>query len=178
MFCTNYAGEGGELVQNKRWIALLIGAMAAFTLLSHREPPPEAVSVFHPVEIVDLELKQHVADFTGLRKSLFTQVAADRFVARIDGGDFVVELCPVRGEVTRITNERPLRSAALTVEDGLKIAETFLVRNGYEGFPLQSYAAADYRVIADFGAVEVTVGLDNGRVKGFILHNCPTNGAE
>ena len=141
------------------------------------------VAVFCPMEeavpAASVEAaKAQAAAFTGLSQSVFTYVGNHRFRARVDGGDFVVQVCPEGGQVLWAENSREVRAAFLTVEEGLGKARTFLERNGYESMELRHWQLEAHQIAATFVSVQdgvllypdwvrISVGLDNGRVTGF-----------
>ncbi|MCL2563883.1 MAG: germination protein YpeB [Oscillospiraceae bacterium] len=127
------------------------------------------------VEIARAEL----AAFTGLRENIFTHTGSHKFRARIDGGDFTAEVCRASGRVMRMETARQVRTAALTAEEGIALAEDFLTRNGYEGVTLRRWRREGHRVAAQFvpvsdgvliypDAVQISIALDNGRVTDFV----------
>jgi len=180
-------------VEKRRWLALLISfnfaflaVLGGFIYQKHLEIErlsegiEESVPVFYPVEKSEPEstvdaARVEVAAFLDLRESLFSHTGSREgarpayvFAARIDGGELVVEVCKEQGEVLRAANAREVPNASLTTEEGLEIARAFLTRNGYETMELRDWWREDNQVTAHFARAKVTVGLDNGRVTGFL----------
>ena len=180
-------------MEKRRWIVLLISfnfaflaVLGGFIYQKHleierlSEGMPESVPVFYLIEPTEPEstvdaARTEAAAFWDLRESLFSHTGSREgyrpayvLAARVDGGAFTVEVCKEGGGVLRATNDRDVPSAALTTEEGVEIARAFLVRNGYGGAELRDWWREDNQVMAQFGSAKVTVGLDNGRVMGFL----------
>ena len=136
-------------------------------------------------EVTREEAKKSVSKVFDLKKEIFSYVGSRdgeipvyRFLARVDGGDFLVEVSKIGGQVIRAQNDRQVRRAPLTREEGLRVARDFMERNGYAKMELQHWWLEENRVTGRFmhlqdGVVcypdwmEVTVALDNGRVMTF-----------
>jgi len=186
--------KGGGVVDRRRWIALLISfnfaflaVLGGFIYQKHleierlSEGMPESIPVFYLIEPAEPEstidmARAEAAAFLDLRESLFSHAGSREgyrpayvFAARVDGGALTVEVCKDGGEVRRVTNDREVPTATLPTEDGLEIARAFLARNGYEGAELRDWWREGNQVTARFATAKVTVGLDNGRVMGFLL---------
>ncbi|MCL2568832.1 MAG: germination protein YpeB [Oscillospiraceae bacterium] len=119
-----------------------------------------------------------VAAFMGLNRSIFRPIGEHQFLARVDGGDFLAEVCGISGRVVRAGNSREVRTTVLTVEECLAQMAEFLTRNGYEDMILRHWRQEANQIAAHFvpslngvllypDAVQIRVGLDNGRVTGF-----------
>ena len=144
------------------------------------EGAPESVPVFYVMEPAEPEssidaARAEAAAFLDLRESLFSHSGSREghrpayvFSARIDGGALTVEVCKEAGEVRRVANDREVPSATLTTEEGLEIARALLLRDGCEAAELCDWWRDGNQVTAQFDRVKVTVGLDNGRVMGFL----------
>ena len=124
------------------------------------------------------QAQREVAAFTGHRQDIFTHIGGYTFLARVDGGDFIAEVCPESGRVLRTANARQAYAAHLSAEEGLEIAAAFLAQNGYAHLTLRHWRREAHQVKAQFVAerdgvliypkrVEIRVALDNGRVTGF-----------
>jgi len=180
-------------VEKRRWIVLLISfnfaflaVLGGFIYQKHleierlSEGMPESVPVFYHVEPAEPEssidaARAEAAAFLDLRESLFTSAGSREgyrpayvFAARVDGGTLAVEVCKEGGGVRRVTNDREVPTAALRTEEGLEIALAFLARKGYEGAELRDWWREGHQVTARFAVAKVTVGLDNGRIMGFL----------
>ena len=135
-------------------------------------------------EVGQDEAKRSVSEVFDLKRDIFSFIGSRdgdipvyRFLARVDGGDFVVEVSKVGGQVLRAQNSRAVRNAPLTKEEGLRVARDFISRNGHEKMELRHWWVEENRVTGRFMHVEdgvvcypdwieVSVALDNGRVAG------------
>ena len=131
------------------------------------------------------EAKRNVSVFFDLKKELFSYIGSRegdipvfRFLARVDGGDFLVEVSKTGGQVLWASAERRVRSSPLTKDEGKEVARAFIARNGYENMELRHWWVEDNRVTVKFLHVldEVvhypdwmllSVALDNGRILAF-----------
>ena len=122
--------------------------------------------------------RANVAAFTGLKESIFHHVGDHTFRARVDGGEFTVWVCKETGQVLWAANSRQARGTVLTAEAGLDKALAFLARNGYADMTLLHWQKEKHQVAASFApaqdgvllypdAIQISVGLDNGRVTAF-----------
>jgi len=199
---TSYGRTGHTATELAEWQTLsekaallaehLMDASTSQVLAEAEEVLAGVVPVFAPISAAPLttvgveRARAEAAAFAGLRESIFTHVDTQaeglsvyQFFARVDGGDFLVEVCQVSGRVVRAENTRQVRRPSLSAEEGLEKARDFLARNGYGAMTLRHWWQEDHQVAANFvpvrdgvlfypAEVQIRVGLDNGRVTGFL----------
>jgi len=151
-----------------------------------------SVAVFGPLEepsaVITVEAaRSAVAAFMDLSESIFRHMDDLAFLARVDGGDLIAEVCGTSGRIMRIGNSREVPRTVLTVEESLDKMEAFLARNGYADMALRHWRREANQIAANFvprqdgvliypNTVQISIGLDNGRVTGFSA--APTGGEE
>ena len=132
---------------------------------------------------------QTAAAFLGVRPEIFGHAGScdtHRFRARMDGGALLVEVCAQSGKVVRAENARHVLRTTWSPEEGLAFAKTFLVRNGHDDMHARYWSVDAGIVTAEFFRVrdgvlfypehiQISIGLDNGRVTGFHLSEALQN---
>jgi len=134
---------------------------------------------FAPIETIGVDMAhQRAIDFMGFGKRIFSQVDYDdpvyKFHAHVDGGELLVQICQISGQVIRAENPRGIRHSNLTIAEGLEAAKQALLRSGYDNMVFSHFQAGEHTVqstfspiCGSFAPIEVVIGLDNGRIVGF-----------
>jgi len=155
--------------------AELAGSVSVFAPVAERAEAGVTVEEARAAVAAFMDLKEGIFVHAGLREE---SLSTHAFLARVDGGDFIVEACRARGQVVRAKNTRQVRSAPLSIDEGLRLAETFMARNGYTEMEPRHWQVVAGELVVRFvhvqdgvwlypDWVEVSVGLDNGRMTGF-----------
>ena len=150
------------------------------------ERTPDTISVFAPAPYTNgvEQARQQAAAFANLPQSIFTHTEsaldspAYTFQARVDGGDFVIEVRPPDGQILRAENTRTVRRSNLTHEEGLEQARDLIARTCHATMTLHHWWITDHTLTAEFfhtqdqilhypDRITVSIALDNGRLTGF-----------
>ncbi|MBR5381657.1 MAG: germination protein YpeB [Oscillospiraceae bacterium] len=136
-------------------------------------------------EIDEEEAVERIAAFTGMAGERFTvdfkrdgDIPVYVLSALSLHGELFAEVSARGGVVTRITNTRPVGEGIVSVEDGVRLAEKFVVSHGYDSLKRGRERVEGGCVTVPFthneggvdccpDLVEVTVALDTGGVVGF-----------
>lgn len=142
-------------------------------------------SIAEPERLCIETAHQNVALFTGLKQGIFIHMGHQAepcsthiFRAGVDGGELTVEVRAQDGQILRAANTRTVRRSNLTSQEGLDLAQTFIADNGYTDTELHHWQTDANTVTATFfharddvihyaDRIDVTIGLDNGRMMGF-----------
>lgn len=136
-------------------------------------------------EISQEEALSAVAEFTGLKDSIFTlsgirggNLPGYTYSAMVDGGELYISVTLKGGIVMEMINSREVSDAVLNADEAVIIAQDFLLSHGYESLKTSywvienniatiNFAYAANEIICYSDLIKVSVALDNGRVIGF-----------
>lgn len=136
-------------------------------------------------EVTQEQAQQAAADFLGVRPEVFTltsvmegELPSYAFSASLDGGEVYISVTRQGGKVVELFTSRAMGQPTLSFEDGVALADAFLVEHGYsnmeesyyidqQGLLTIHYAAVQDGVLCYPDLLKVSVALDTGRVVGF-----------
>ncbi len=142
------------------------------------------------------EARAIAADFLGLRPQVLTPTGEGNgplpvwgFSATVDGGELYAEITKQGGKVLSLFSSRTASDAALTTQEGLTVARSFLTQRGYHAMRESYYMEQGNILTVNFASVQndvlcypdlikVSVALDTGAIVGFECHGWVMNHTE
>ncbi len=144
-------------------------------------------------EVSEKEAQAIASEFLDLNHGAFDSVGVSEgklptytFRTSADSSETTVEVTRTGGQVIEMHNSRAPASARISPEVGLKIAEKFLKKHGYDSMKdsywqvndniaVYNFAYSQDGVICYQDLVKVSVALDNGNILGFECHGYTVN---